>query len=90
MKHKRFVAGAVCPQCKQVDKTALSKQGEQSIRECVACGHREVLDALGQQTEIPTRVNRTDPEQVVKGENRPVQILDPGAFKSGSKPGSKH
>jgi uncharacterized protein len=41
---RRFIAGAVCPACQGMDKLFLREEAEQRICECVACGHREVLD----------------------------------------------
>jgi uncharacterized metal-binding protein (TIGR02443 family) len=42
---KRFIAGAVCPQCKQVDKTVFyDDEQQQRFRECVACGFIEKLE----------------------------------------------
>jgi len=37
---KRFIAGAVCPQCKAMDTMALTKeQGVEKVT-CVACGEQ--------------------------------------------------
>jgi uncharacterized metal-binding protein (TIGR02443 family) len=44
---RRFIAGAVCPQCHGQDKLFVRDEGEQRICECVRCGHREVLDRHG-------------------------------------------
>ena len=44
---RRFIAGAVCPQCHGLDKLFVRDEGEQRICECVRCGHREVLDRRG-------------------------------------------
>lgn len=71
---KRFIAGAVCPACKKQDKTVVYLLEQQSVRECVSCGHRESLDELGQQQELPTRVSdKTANETAVES----VQIIDP-------------
>ncbi|WP_029654897.1 YheV family putative zinc ribbon protein [Marinobacter daepoensis] len=58
---KRFIAGAVCPRCAEMDKIMMftNDHGKQ-IRECVACGF---TDAMSEQastaaTEIETRVNK--------------------------------
>ncbi len=40
---KRFIAGAVCPQCGLQDKIVMYDEGHSSYRECVSCGFREEL-----------------------------------------------
>jgi uncharacterized metal-binding protein (TIGR02443 family) len=41
---RRFVAGAVCPACGEMDRTVLEVDAAQRIRSCVSCGYREVLE----------------------------------------------
>ncbi|WP_017444322.1 YheV family putative zinc ribbon protein [Gayadomonas joobiniege] len=55
---KRFIAGAVCPKCKQQDTLMLFfEQGVEQI-ECVECGHQqsqtsnEVKQASGAQSQV--------------------------------------
>lgn len=38
---KRFIAGAVCPECGALDAIRLVIQGEQESVECVKCDYRE-------------------------------------------------
>ena len=39
---KRFIAGAVCPQCKAIDTMALTKElGVEKVT-CVSCNHQMV------------------------------------------------
>lgn len=38
---KRFIAGAVCPQCRLEDRILVYRDEEGDCRECVACGWRE-------------------------------------------------
>ena len=59
MTQRRFIAGAVCPRCSEMDKTVMydTDDGER-IRECVSCGYRAGLDAAGNPVELPTRVNQ--------------------------------
>ncbi|MFN3236527.1 MAG: YheV family putative metal-binding protein [Pseudomonadales bacterium] len=40
---KRFVAGAVCPKCGQVDKTYVLGDGPDAVRGCNSCGFTERL-----------------------------------------------
>jgi len=58
---KRFIAGAICPRCAEMDKITMhtTDDGDQ-VRECVACGY---TDALSEQEppanpELETRVNQ--------------------------------
>ena len=46
---------------------------QQTVRECVSCGHLESLDELGKQQELPTRVTGEMAEEEVSA----VQIIDP-------------
>ncbi len=57
---RRFIAGAVCPRCAQIDKIVMydNAAGER-VRECVSCGYRDALDAMGNSVAEPTtRVNQ--------------------------------
>jgi uncharacterized metal-binding protein (TIGR02443 family) len=38
---RRFIAGAICPNCKQQDKTVVYTIANQSYAECVRCGFRQ-------------------------------------------------
>ena len=38
---RRFIAGAVCPQCRAEDRIQVYRADEQDHRECVACGWRD-------------------------------------------------
>lgn len=63
MNKRRFIAGAVCPQCKLADKiVVLSKEGV-DVRQCVSCGFEEQKNFLSQSEELPTRVNQTSHEK---------------------------
>ncbi len=53
---RRFIAGAICPQCKAMDKIVLHRHGDQQQRECVACGFKDDLQELGAAPELATRV----------------------------------
>jgi len=73
---KRFIAGAVCQQCGQLDKLQAWQDADAQVmrRECVACGHQDVI-ALTEQAadEVVTRVNYTNP--VFDEDVKPVRIL---------------
>ncbi len=77
MPTKRFIAGAVCQQCGAQDKVRAWEDHEERImrRECVACGHQDVIALEPQtETELTTRVNYTNP--VFDEDVQPVRILD--------------
>ena len=38
-KSRRFIAGAVCPECQKVDKIVTYKQDGEDVAECVSCGY---------------------------------------------------
>ena len=72
---KRFIAGAVCPSCNQMDTVVVYLEDEQSVRECVRCGYRDAASwdepaAAG----LPTRVDRAP----VGNDVQVVRIVEPG------------
>jgi uncharacterized protein len=56
---RRFIAGAVCPACSEMDKIQMWDEDGVPHRECVACGYADTLDERGNSVpkELPTRVN---------------------------------
>ena len=81
---KRFIAGAVCPRCAELDKLVMYVDGQgRQIRECVRCGYSDAMTDDGPQplsTEEPvTRVNQPRlGEQPLAHEDevQPVKIID--------------
>lgn len=71
---RRFIAGAICPQCKAMDKIVLHKHGDQQQRECVACGFKDELQDLGAAPELATRVT---PQKHSADEVQRVTLIDP-------------
>ncbi|MGK0443152.1 MAG: putative metal-binding protein (TIGR02443 family) [Bermanella sp.] len=76
---KRFIAGAVCPKCAEMDKLVMYKNEEgRDVRECVACDYRDVMKsedemlADAKAAELQTRVTpegkaiRDEGEQAIK------------------------
>ena len=56
---KRFIAGAVCPACSEMDKIQMWNVDGVPHRECIGCGYSDTLDERGNSVprELPTRVN---------------------------------
>lgn len=73
--NKRFIAGAVCPRCSEMDKLMVFSEGEKEFRECVSCGFKEQMFLQGQPKELETRVNKTQEEK--EAETQPVRLIDP-------------
>ena len=63
---RRFIAGAVCPKCKAMDRIVLIITGEIKIQECVNCGFKQSQNEKRDSTQI----KNTDISQ-------PVRIIDP-------------
>lgn len=72
---KRFIAGATCPKCKQIDRIVTYNADAVEYRECVACGFTDKLQFKPQLREMQTRVN-TSPEEVEQ-ETQVVRIFGP-------------
>ena len=81
---KRFIAGAICPRCSEMDKIVMytSDDGVQS-KECVACGFSENMKDLEaqQEKELATRVAPV--EEAVRSEDTQVLQFHPN-------PSTKH
>ncbi|WP_286221310.1 YheV family putative zinc ribbon protein [Marinobacter apostichopi] len=58
---KRFIAGAVCPRCAEMDKIMMfTTDDDDQVRECVACGFTDAVSDAEQPSsnpELETRVN---------------------------------
>ena len=80
---RRFIAGAVCPKCEQMDKIQMfDDENLQRWRECVSCGFKELLDEQPADLaeEISTRVNQPlAGEQPLPHEDeiQVVNLIDP-------------
>tara|TARA_B100001063_G_C16598528_1_gene469438 strand:+ start:554 stop:793 length:240 start_codon:yes stop_codon:yes gene_type:complete len=72
---KRFIAGAVCPKCAEMDRLVSYSNEDGTFKECVACGFIEKQIVQVEQSELDTRVNHA-PEQ--KDEDaQVVKIIQP-------------
>ena len=56
---KRFIAGAICPRCKAMDRIVMYRFGEKDFRECVECGFEDQQHIKPTVRELETRVNTT-------------------------------
>lgn len=59
---KRFVAGATCPQCGELDTTVCYYQDQVFVRECVECDFREKI--TGDENAEPE--GAISPAQIIK------------------------
>lgn len=63
---RRFVAGAVCPRCEQMDKIVIDLDTDRRV--CVHCGFAEdrpgLPQAVSKASELPTRVSRAAARRV--------------------------
>ena len=77
---RRFIAGAVCPECKQQDKVVMfDDENHQRWRECVSCGFKELLEDEPA-AEIPTRVNQAklgEKPLAHETEVEAIKLIDP-------------
>lgn len=74
---KRFIAGAICPRCAEMDRIRAWEQNGVRYRDCVSCDFFEQLPIENEALpEIETRVNREREEQQT-ADLQTVKILDP-------------
>jgi len=75
MKNKRFIAGAVCPKCGEVDKVFTYEKVTKKFRACTRCDFHEEMRFEQHRQELPTRVN-----DLSKTEAEPVTVIQfPGS-----------
>jgi len=60
---RRFIAGAICPQCKEVDKIVVYQDEGVDVRECVRCDYKDIQRFESSPNEPSTRVNKTRSER---------------------------
>lgn len=72
---KRFIAGAMCPRCKAMDRIVMYRVDDTDYRECVECGFRDQMRLQSGVREIQTRVNT--PREQIANETQVVRLLDP-------------
>ncbi len=72
---RRFIAGAVCPQCGELDKLVLYVNTPDQRRECVGCGYQDKLSDTAVSAEPPTRVNQARPGEAPLAHETEVQVI---------------
>lgn len=91
---RRFIAGAVCPQCQAVDRTLIESVRVNNLesdlddmtkevvqRRCVACGFTEALDPEKADVTAPLPRARYEKSRQTTERVEVVKILDPAAAK---------
>lgn len=74
-KNRRFIAGAVCPRCGEMDKIVVDVVSDE--RHCVACDFSDSRPGgAAQATELPTRVSRAAARRV-ETPAEVVTLVDP-------------
>ncbi len=77
MASRRFIAGASCPSCNQIDKIYIFSREGQKYRACVNCDFEELMRFDSAPAELQTRVNKG----AVVVEERVVRLSDSGTDK---------
>ena len=73
---KRFIPGAVCPKCAEMDRLVSYTNEQGTFKECVACGFLEKQIVQVAPSELDTRVNHVD-EASEDADVQVVQIMPP-------------
>ena len=81
MLKRRFIAGAQCPKCEEVDKIVMyDTEDGKRWRECVACEFKDEMIEQSSPQEMPTRVNQNklgDETLPHETEVQVVNLMDP-------------
>ncbi|MDB3856481.1 YheV family putative metal-binding protein [Halieaceae bacterium] len=75
MVQRRFIAGAVCPRCGQLDKIVVIVGDDQQKRECIECGFSDDQPGMPEAKEPKTRVNRAK-SRMIDTDTQVVQLVD--------------
>ena len=78
---KRFIAGAVCPRCGEMDCIRTYRDDEREHKECVRCDYTDSmrLDGVVEAEELETRVNRDKTPQLEENVQPLLFTANPGA-----------
>lgn len=77
---KRFIAGAVCPKCKAMDRIVMYRKNDKDFRECVECDFSDEMRFQNQNRELETRVNITEAQKT--SETQVVRLVTPSDVKN--------
>jgi uncharacterized metal-binding protein (TIGR02443 family) len=81
---RRFIAGAVCPKCSEMDRTVMYTNDDgDEVRECISCGYSQTskeqaqddAQANGLATELTTRVTPVDGKALLDEDVKPLKIM---------------
>ena len=81
---RRFIAGAVCPKCSEMDRTVMyTNDNGDEVRECISCDYsqtskeqaQENSQAEGLATELTTRVTPVDGKALLDEDVKPLRIM---------------
>ncbi|MFK4753610.1 YheV family putative zinc ribbon protein [Oceanobacter antarcticus] len=80
---RRFIAGAVCPKCAEMDRLVMfSNEAGEEVRECVSCGYTQTTSEQAVEdeqnnlaTELATRVTPLDGKALLDEEEQPLRII---------------
>jgi uncharacterized protein len=71
---KRFIAGAVCPECRATDRTVVEEHDGVRRRRCVSCGYCDTSGGASAVTPATRFSRRTGTGPTASS---PVRIVDP-------------
>ncbi|GAB2892073.1 YheV family putative zinc ribbon protein [Microbulbifer echini] len=71
---KRFIAGAVCPRCSEMDRIVNYQEEGKNYRECVSCGFKDEIRLQSAPSELITRVSTAKKKEV---NEEPVKFIQP-------------
>lgn len=71
---KRFIAGAVCPRCSEMDRIINYQEDGKNYRECVSCGFKDEIRLQSSPSELLTRVSTG---QRKEASEEPVKFIQP-------------
>lgn len=72
---KRFIAGAICPSCKEMDKLMMWTENDVPHRECVACGFTDTLNEQGLSIPVEPTTRVTKSNITKQEEAQPIRFF---------------
>ena len=78
LRKRRFIAGAVCPKCAEMDKTVMfSNDAGEEVRECVSCGYSQTTSEQAVEDQAKELVTRVTPDgkAILDEGEQPLKIL---------------